>query len=104
MSTVASSVAAFQHALCGRAGLHHLAYPLRIAVPIRAAGAAAVHPSAAPVLLLALAIAFLAMAARINSELVSIFSQLIRTVAVIGRMLVLIVLIGVIAVLVMIHL
>jgi len=103
MSTVAPAVPiAIRQA--GRAGLHCLA-DLRCQA---AAAAAHAHPNAAPVLLLALAVVFIAMVTRmvtrINSELVNIFSHLIQTAAAVGRMLLVILVIGVLALVVLLHL
>ncbi len=118
MSTVAPAVAiAIQQAAHMRASLHSLA-TVRDRVIVhrqpflrglasrhsRASSSATTDPNLLPLLLLALVVVFFGMVTRVNTELVNIFSQLIRTAAAVGRMLLLMVVIGVLALIVLLHL
>ncbi|HUJ04979.1 MAG TPA: hypothetical protein VLX31_02600 [Streptosporangiaceae bacterium] len=76
----------------------------RLAVLHRAAADAEHSVSVLPLILLALVVVFFGMVTKINTELVNIFSQLIRTAAAVGRMLLLLVVIGVLALIVLLHL
>ncbi len=61
-------------------------------------------PSAAPIILVVLAVTFAVLVSRINAQLVSLVAQLLQTVAAVGRMLFVVLVLAVLAVVVVLHL